>query len=274
MSEVICGIYEILNKINNKRYIGQSTNIYRRWREHQNNLDKQIHQNKYLQAAWDKYGSDAFEFNIVEICIVEDLDERECFYIEKYNTKNREYGYNFKEGGSHCTDEARKNMSIAQKNKWTDEMRLQKSIQMSGENNPFFGKHHTKETGEKIAKANKMRQWTEESKEKARQTLTGRPGPNKGKITPKETKDKISNALKGRPSPKRKGVIQLDLNGKYIASFDSRTEAARKTGVSKLNICECCNGIRVSAGGYLWKNKEDFNEQNSYWMDITISSNA
>jgi len=52
----ICGIYSILNKLNNKTYIGSSCDIERRWRHHRQNLNKGIHHCIHLQRAWNKYG--------------------------------------------------------------------------------------------------------------------------------------------------------------------------------------------------------------------------
>ena len=61
----ISGIYCIENKINNKKYIGQSQNIKTRWNSHIRKLDKNIHDNKYLQSSWNKYGKDNFKFYII-----------------------------------------------------------------------------------------------------------------------------------------------------------------------------------------------------------------
>ena len=93
-----CGIYEIVNIKNNKKYIGQSVNIEKRWQNHKAKLNKQQHSNDYLQKAWNKYGVDAFIFNIVEKCSRELLDERETFWIIKNNSYNN--GYNLDNGGS------------------------------------------------------------------------------------------------------------------------------------------------------------------------------
>ena len=62
------GIYEILNTVNGKRYIGQSVDIDRRWKEHRKTLRKGIARHAYLQAAWNKYGEAAFKFSILVMC--------------------------------------------------------------------------------------------------------------------------------------------------------------------------------------------------------------
>ena len=82
--ERLCGIYKIENKINGKIYIGQSNNIYKRWYSHKNSLRRNVHDNDYLQNAWNKYGEENFEFSIVEICEndVDVLNSREQFYID------------------------------------------------------------------------------------------------------------------------------------------------------------------------------------------------
>ena len=51
----ICGIYKITNKINNKKYIGQSIHVKERIAEHKNQLKNNTHHNQYLQNAYNKY---------------------------------------------------------------------------------------------------------------------------------------------------------------------------------------------------------------------------
>jgi predicted GIY-YIG superfamily endonuclease len=50
----ISGVYEIKNTLNNKRYIGSSVNIQKRWYAHKRMLNLNTHPNKHLQAAWNK----------------------------------------------------------------------------------------------------------------------------------------------------------------------------------------------------------------------------
>lgn len=58
------GIYCIENIRNGKKYIGQSINVYYRWKKHKSELNNNTHDNDYLQKAWNKYGSDIFSINL------------------------------------------------------------------------------------------------------------------------------------------------------------------------------------------------------------------
>ena len=91
------GIYRIENIVNHKRYIGQSIDIKRRWRDHKTELRSHRHFNYHLQQSWDKYGEDSFKFTIIEECLKENLDIKETFCINKFNCLNKEYGYNLVE---------------------------------------------------------------------------------------------------------------------------------------------------------------------------------
>ena len=77
MSEKICGIYKITNMVNDKVYIGQSQDIYNRWKEH-----KYARNKRYcfaLYSAFKKYGFDNFSFEIIERCSFEQLNEKEIY---------------------------------------------------------------------------------------------------------------------------------------------------------------------------------------------------
>lgn len=85
------GIYSIINKINNKIYVGSSKNIMNRKSQHYSELRGGYHENIFLQRAWNKYGEENFEFKILEIVNnLEDLLYIEQKYIDKYfdNCKN------------------------------------------------------------------------------------------------------------------------------------------------------------------------------------------
>ena len=90
------GIYKFTNNINGKSYIGQSVNIERRYKEHKNRKNE----NSLFHEAIKEYGFDSFDFSIVETCSIEELNDKEIFYIKEYNTLTPN-GYNASEGGHH-----------------------------------------------------------------------------------------------------------------------------------------------------------------------------
>lgn len=88
------GIYKITNKINNKCYIGQSNNCERRFKEHQT---KGKTSRIPVDVAIEKYGIDAFNYEIIEECSIEELNQKEQYWIKYYNSIAQ--GYNCSEGG-------------------------------------------------------------------------------------------------------------------------------------------------------------------------------
>lgn len=86
------GIYKITNKENGKVYIGQATNLERRLSEHKRKRFVPI--DMWINVL----GVEAFDFEILEECSNDELDEREQEYVKMYDANH--IGYNFQEGGS------------------------------------------------------------------------------------------------------------------------------------------------------------------------------
>lgn len=89
------GIYKITNKINHKIYIGQSTNIEKRWESHKYYTEDKT---TLLQKAFNKYGVSNFTFEVIEECPTNQLDEREKYWINYYQSYGTN-GYNMTLGG-------------------------------------------------------------------------------------------------------------------------------------------------------------------------------
>ncbi|MFA5396501.1 MAG: GIY-YIG nuclease family protein [Methanogenium sp.] len=88
-------IYMIRNNVSNKIYIGSAIGHYRRKGQHFYMLRRNSHFNLHLQSSWNKYGESNFIFKVLEF--VENLDnlqEREEFWIKTFNSTNPSYGYN------------------------------------------------------------------------------------------------------------------------------------------------------------------------------------
>lgn len=104
-NEKICGIYKIENKLNGKLYIGQSVDVYHRWCEHirYSQDEKRVDYQYPLHRAMRKYGFNNFNFEILEKCNVDELDNKEMKYIAEYNSfthRPGSHGYNEMAGGN------------------------------------------------------------------------------------------------------------------------------------------------------------------------------
>ena len=94
----ICGVYKITNTVTGDFYIGSSKDVKRRWREHKKPSVWKRCPNKQLYKDMQKYGTDKFEFEILEEVEIEQLKEKEQQFIETlkptYNN-NRANGFDF-----------------------------------------------------------------------------------------------------------------------------------------------------------------------------------
>lgn len=132
-------IYLITNKTNDKKYVGQAlqyvSNItpkkwgtINRWRSHLREASLKINENSpswqkdrcvALNHAIRKYGADNFNIEILCVCAVEEMDEKEIEFIIKYNTQSPN-GYNLTTGGrggkdSESTREKKRLMRVGKK---------------------------------------------------------------------------------------------------------------------------------------------------------------
>ena len=91
----ISGIYMIINKLNGKKYIGQSINCYARWLKHKSSYK---YEDSPLYNDMRNFGIENFKFKIIERTPIYLLNSREKEYIQKYNTLAPN-GYNRDNGG-------------------------------------------------------------------------------------------------------------------------------------------------------------------------------
>lgn len=108
-------IYKIINNINQKVYIGQTTrNIDIRWKEH----CRHFKQDMPISKAIKKYGVENFTIEKIEVCEDNLLDKREQYWIKHYDSFNKEKGYNATFGGQRTgfemTDKIKKVFSLWQ----------------------------------------------------------------------------------------------------------------------------------------------------------------
>ena len=137
-----CGIYKIRNKVNNKCYIGCSYNIEARFYEHTRTLNKGQHHSLIFQRAWNKYGEENFELEIILECDRVDLLIEEQKYLNTKPEYNRERTSN---GGLIHTEETKQKIR---------EARAKQII------------IHSEETKKKIGDKNKGKVFSEEHRKK------------------------------------------------------------------------------------------------------------
>lgn len=235
-------IYLITNKVNGKRYVGQTVcaDIEARWCHHRRN-DNTI--GRYLKHAYTKHGIENFRFQVICVCFDEDADRFEAEYIKKFNTLVPN-GYNLKEGGrtSKQHPETIRKMSESLKGRkmppLTDAQRKQRSERIRGEKHPHFGKKMSEEQKRKIG----------ETRKKLYSTYN----------IPEESKKRQLEGLeKGRKSQIKtfRKVNQYDLDGNMINTFPNIVQAGKQTNINYQTIGNVCRQHKKykTAGGFIWK---------------------
>lgn len=184
-------VYAHKNKINNKVYVGiTSQDAKDRWK---NGFGYRA---MHFERAIKKYGWNGFEHIIIE----SGLDEYTACEMEKrlidiFDLTNPNKGYNQAKGG------------------------------FGGGMN---GKHHTKESIEKIREARIRGGFSDEHRKH------------------------ISESKQGAKHHMAKKVYQYDKDGTFIKEWDYMGLACKELHIQKTNISQCCLGKRLSAGGYIW----------------------
>jgi group I intron endonuclease len=236
----VVGIYKITNLCNGKNYIGQSVDIERRWREHK--CPSMRNKNIYIQNAFKKYGIENFDFEVLQECTKEELNELEIKYITELKTQGKAE-YNIAAGGSgnsnqYKTEEEMKIIGEKiSKAKIGKKMSEESKRKMSETRK---GRKVSDETKEKIRNSNLGRKFSDETKEKIRKLATGRKHTEETKekirkaaknISP-ETREKLSKAAKSR-SPEVIEKIRKSATGRKHTE-----ETKEKIRRSKLNMSD------------------------------------
>jgi len=223
------GIYKITNLINNKIYVGSTSDfIYRKY-SHKNKNN-----NTVISRAILKYGWNNFSFEILEYCDSELLAERENYYFNLLQPFIENNGYNILRTatsngwlGHKHTEESKKKMSESRMGlvpwnkgktglqKMSEDERTLRSKKYKGVGNPFYGKTHTEETKKQMSEHARTRDMSHCNKK----------------------------------------VIQIDkITFKEIKIWDSISDASSEIfGTKKSSaITAVCKGRIKSAGGFYW----------------------
>jgi group I intron endonuclease len=274
----VSGIYTITNVINRKSYVGYTKNIVKRFDWHLCKLRNNKHSNSLLQRAWNKYGEENFEFEILEECDEEFLLALEHYWCIMLDTHNRKNGYNIlsthpykvvgyrknpmpkdsvkagaiKRTGGKRTQQSKDRMSKARKKWWVNNPDYVPPLPTQETKNKIakglVGYKHSKETREKMSAA---RTGYKKSKEEIEKTVKW----HKGSKRSNESKINMSIAQKtlyknGYKSKHNKKVYQYDLENNFIKEWESAVSAARFYNVSHSSIGAVCRGDMSTCKNY------------------------
>lgn len=202
-------IYEFVNKINGKIYIGQTKDFKSRVRCHRHNSKSYKKTNPFYNAIR-KYGWDNFIINIVEECDTKMLNEKEEYWISEKKCLYPN-GYNLMKGGNQyeMSEDTKKKIS-----------QIRKGMKFSPEHIQNLKNSHL---GNKLS---------EETKRKLSEI-------NKGRIHSEETRVKLRYS-----NPNRKEVGRFNEEGILVCKYESIKEAARILECNVGHLSECCRGKR------------------------------
>jgi len=243
-------IYTITNKTDNKTYVGQTIReLDTRWKDH---LKKRSNC-RYLKSAINKYGVENFVFKLVCITFDNMLDDMEIQYIQKYNCLVPN-GYNLRLGGNSGTHNAETKQKIAEtllKNK--------KVVQFDIQGNRLNSFNSCTEAAKSVGispstiahccngdiKTAAGFRWKYESNDTKSVSgiapLTGR-----FKHGQPSTKPDVITQI-----PRK--IIQFDIHGTRLKSFDTCKQAAEYVGASRSFISTCCLNPNQTGKGFYWK---------------------
>lgn len=249
------GIYAIVNKVNGKKYVGKSKDIRKRFAQHKyyiksvlgGNSKHKKRSNRHLVNAVNKYGIENFELEILQQfqeCTDAELADAEMYWMDFFNTTNRDFGYNLirdSSSGTTVHEETRKILSELN----------------TGEDNPNYGNKWSEEQKSNMSQIKKAQfedgtydfMKTDEWRDKLSEW---------GKETWKDEVKKSKMARKVAEATSSLRFEQYDKHtGLLVGEYSSMLEITDKyPDFHKIAIYSVCNGWKKSYRGFVWKSFE------------------
>lgn len=216
-------IYKITNKINGKVYIGQTTtDIESRWNKHKYacyNPNSDTYNTKFYRGIR-KYGFNNFTVELVEQCNDSELNDKEQYWIQFYNSYSK--GYNSTIGGEGGTKYSTQDIV----NLWNQGYSCSEIAK----------KMNMGKTGSRKVVIPRLKAVGLYSIQEMQKRMK------------KDSQKKYS-----------KPILQFDLNGNLIKKYHSVNEAARILKYAGSGISNAARGISKQYNGYIWKYENDKN---------------
>lgn len=269
------GIYQIKNLVSGKSYIGKTINFENRMKEHRRSLTAGYHKNVHLQRAWDLYKEDSFQCFILEKCDIDQLSDREMYWIRELDTFHN--GYNMNQGGEgglgykHTIENIEK-MKESQRQRFQDKSEREKLRDAHlFESKPIYqidfcgniikmwtsAQWASKELGLSVGGIFKSLNHTHHAK------TCG------GYIW--EYVDEYDQSIFDLDwhinNPRDTlTVYQYSLDGNLIETWRSASLAASELNIGVNNIYQCCRGLSNNCAGFAWSyvkfnNIDEFDER-------------
>ncbi len=253
-------IYKISNDLNDLVYIGQTTgSVYARFKQHY--YDRNRDKDNKFHSAIKELGIEHFKVEIIEECSNEELDEKEKYWIQYFNSYKK--GYNTTKGGQNSLTKASPESCIQY---YLDNKDIKTLTQITkelgvGTNNlrELLQENNIREK----RKYNTYNNWSEEEKTKIKQDILNgcsliyliKTYHHDAKTIKKFMEENNLKILSNRTGgiKNKIPIWQLDLEGNFIAEWESIHAA--KEFFNNRHIGECVNGQRKTASGYKWIKK-------------------
>ena len=249
----VSGIYAIINKLNNKVYVGKSIDIKSRWSKHKADLSKGSKDaNRHLKNAVNKYGIRNFYIEVLEEIDKDEGDEmfkeRELFWMDYLNSCNRENGYNLRRDSS-------TKMIVH------DETRELHRISTLGTKNPNYGNKWSDEQKYRMSEIQKERYRLGEATVNYEACSKGR----ENKFKSWEENPELKQLMAKRVSDKKSkyDILKIDRDSlEIIEEFDTFMNLKEKyPNVGKTVIFSVCNGHKKSYLGFLWRYRDKITKE-------------
>jgi group I intron endonuclease len=233
------GIYKITSP-SGKVYIGQSINIEDRWKKYERFLTNKMSIGPKLYNSLKKYGWKQHIFEILEECLIEELNKLETFYkqqfINKLSWKSVLFCELYDMGGGPRSEEIKNKIKISS----------------MGKNSKSILQYDLK--GNFIKEWSSIKEAEDQYKKGIKEVLVKKSKTAGGYIW-RYKEDPLSLDYKLPIHKLCKKVYQFNLNGELIKEWDSVIKIQEELNLPNSNISACCNDKQKTAYGFKWSYK-------------------